>query len=224
MSNDLKVIATVIQEILAAHGMVGGSALGHALNSYLKGRGETARDILLKRLKEGEIDLIDAANEDEFIAVISSYILSAQQNAAQVNLDLLAQAIVGELKGGSLNPDNFQKYKNILSSLTRDEILVIGTYHRCFTTISEEQKKNYVSFWGEHKPTHWQKFLGELVPSCLPTYEHVEVVLGSLIRTGLTVANPPQLGQNPSHRFTILLDEILKLVNFEEAYKRYPEY
>ncbi|HEX2753750.1 MAG TPA: hypothetical protein VHP34_11725, partial [Alphaproteobacteria bacterium] len=79
-------------------------------------------------------------------------------------------------------------------------------------------------YLGAITPNTWTKLQSELVPSAFPTQEHVSVICGSLIRTGLTTAEAPKLGHSPSHSVTILLNEIADLINFEQAYRQYSNY
>jgi hypothetical protein len=226
-SNALSIISAVTQEIMTISGVAGGATVAHLFSSYQASRERAGREILLKRLAEAEIDAYEAASEDELVGVAYSYMLCASKGTARVTLDLLAQAIAGEMKGGGIYPDKFHKYINVLSSLTKDEILVIGTYIRCYDEYSakaKEAREVNRNFPTDIKHGAWSQMMYELSPSSFPTREHISVILGSLIRTGLTTAMPPQLGNSADHSFTVLLDEISKLINFEKAYGDYPKY
>ncbi len=223
----LSIISTVTQDIMASHGIPGGATVGHLFSAYQANREQAGREILMKRLEEAEVDAYEVASQDELIGVVYSYMLCASKGAARINLDLLAQAIAGEMKGDGIYPDKFHKYINILSSLTRDEILVIGTYISCYNKVSMEIKKareGNLNYPNNIKHGAWNRMIYELSPSTFPTREHVEVICGSLIRTGLTTALPPAIGNPMSHGFTVLLDEISSLIDFERAYRDYPKY
>jgi hypothetical protein len=222
INNALSIVSTITQEIMATSGVPGGATVAQLFSTYQANREKEGREILLKRIAEAQIDVYEAASQDELIGVIYSYMLCSNKGAARINLDLLAQAIAGEMKRDRIYPDKFHKYINVLSSLTRDEILIIGTYIRCYKKFCAEAG-NILSL-DTTKLSPWYRFMGELVPSSFPTFEHLQVVCGSLIRTGLVTALPPQLGHSPSHAFTILLDEISNLIDFEKAYKEYPDY
>lgn len=224
LTNSLPYISTAIQEILSAMGLPGTALVSHALSSFEKNRQQQARDILLKRIQENDAVSYEDIQKDELIGTIHLYANCAAQGAARANLDLLAQAFAGAIKNRSLTLDNFHKHINILSSLTRDEILVIGTYLRFFRHFQDAAEKDSASFWGTIKPNAWSAAMESFVPSFFPTTEHVSVICGSLTRTGLTLPQSPQLGLSPSHSFTVLLDEVSKLIDFEKAHADYPEY
>jgi hypothetical protein len=55
---------------------------------------------------------------------------AAREGTARLNLRLLAKAIAGKLRVGSLVADEFLQYAEALASLSRDEIIVIGTMYK----------------------------------------------------------------------------------------------
>ena len=178
----------------------------------------------MKRVAEAEIDIAEAAEKDEMIGVIYAYMQAASKGAAQANLDLLSQAIAGEMKRDRIYPDKFLKYANILSSLTRDEIFVTGAYIRCRKAVLKEAEvKGEIALGSIHENT-WSLFVDELVPGSFPTDEHVKVILGGLVRTGLVKAISTSIDDIGVPAFTILLDEIAGIIDFDRAYREFPEY
>lgn len=234
-STALSIISALTQDIITYYsGLTGISTTGvgtglaiaqGAFDKYQKGRQEKGRDVLLKRISEAQIDIADAADKDEAIGATYAYMQAVIKGTALINLDLLAQAIAGDLKRDQLYADNVHKYMNLLSSLTRDEIFVIGTYIRCQKEVYKEAEKRRELFLGSMPANTWNALMQTLVPSYFPTQEHVCVILGSLIRTGLVNAlSSATIGLAQSHAFTILLEELSKLVDFEKSYKDYPDY
>lgn len=218
----LTIISTISQEIMSSLKIPGSTAVGSAFSAFQNRRENYARDILMQRVSEAEIDMAEAAEKDEMTGVIYAYLQTASKGAARANLDLLSQAIAGEMKRDQIYPDKFLKYSNILSSLTRDEIFVIGAYIRCRKAVLQESAgKEFLG--GIHENT-WSRLVSELVPSSFQTNEHVQVILGGLIRTGLVKAISTSIDEIGVPSFTILLDEISGLVDFDRAYRDYPDY
>ena len=220
----LSIVSTITQEIMAVNQIPGGAAVGHVFSAFQKRRETQARDILMKRIAEAEIDIAEAAEKDEMIGVIYAYMQAASKGAARANLDLLSQAIAGEMKRDQIYPDKFLKYVNILSTLTRDEIFIIGAYVRCRRAVLKEAEgKNEVFLRGIYQNT-WNRFVAELVPKSFETDEHVKVILGGLVRTGLVKAASTTIDEIGVPSFTILLDEIAPLIDFDKAYREFPSY
>jgi hypothetical protein len=98
------------------------------LLGYFRRRAEQARDILFEELRRASLSEAQAASEDDAIAVIVRYLRAAREGAARLNLRLLAEAIAGKLRSGQLFADEFLQYAETLASLSRDEVVVIGTF------------------------------------------------------------------------------------------------
>lgn len=222
--NVLAIVSTITQEIMAAGQIPGAAVVGHAFSEFQKRREDQARTILIKRIAEAEIDIAQAAENDEIIGVLYAYMQAASKGAARANLDLLSQAIAGEMKRDQIYPDKFLKYANILSSLTRDEIFITGTYARCRRAVLKEAEGTNAVFLGGIYENTWSRFIAELVPNSFPSDEHVKVILGGLVRTGLVKAVSTSLDDIGVPSFTILLDEIMPLIDFDRAYREFPEY
>jgi hypothetical protein len=91
---------------------------------------EEARDVLFDELKHGRIDPLNVAQEDGAVAIIYRYMLAVRDCSARRNLRLLARVIAGLGQRDRLFADDFNKYAEALSRLTRDELLVLGTLYR----------------------------------------------------------------------------------------------
>jgi hypothetical protein len=91
---------------------------------------EQARDILFEELRKANVSDAQAASEDDAIAVVIRYLRAAREGAARLNLRLLAKAIAGKVQSSRLIADEFLQYAEALASLSRDEIIVIGTMYR----------------------------------------------------------------------------------------------
>jgi hypothetical protein len=125
-----EIIGAFISDAFELTGIHGGSVAGAAVGRYFRRRTEQARDILFEELRQANISDEQAASEDDAIAVIVRYLRAAREGAARLNLRLLAKAIAGKLRSGSLVADEFLQYAEALGSLSRDEIRVIGAMYR----------------------------------------------------------------------------------------------
>jgi hypothetical protein len=123
----IKIASDVAADVVSVLG-IPSTVLRSLLGSFIQSRMNEAFDILIEELRAGRIDDLHAANEDDTVAVIYRYSLAAREGAARRNLRLLSRAICGLVRRDVLYPDNFNKYADILSRLTRDQILVLGRY------------------------------------------------------------------------------------------------
>lgn len=224
MPSEISIFSAIAQDIMSANDIGGSSIVGQVFSEYQKSREKHAKEILFKRISEAEIEIIEAAEQDDLISVIYAYFQAAMKGAARANLDLLSQAITGEMKRDRIYPDRFLKYANILSTLTRDEIFVTGVYARCRKKILAEAEGKPELHLGVIEKNTWTSFIAELVPQSFPTEEHVKVTLGSLSRTGLIRTLTTTMQEVGEPAFTILLDEITGLIDFEKSYTQYPDY
>ena len=212
-SNSMKSLISMAKEVfpdlMTVLGIPAG-ALTALMENYFHRRSQEGLSILLNELKQGEIDSIEAAGQDEKIAVIYRYALAIRDGAARRNLKLLARVIVGLAQRDRLFADEFNKYAEILSKLSRDEILVLGTLHRYK---SHEEKTR-----GRNISTHqwWPKAIEELVPGPFATEEHVVAVCCSALRSGLLLM-PRDWDSTGEFATSPIMDEIAELADFQNA-------
>jgi hypothetical protein len=83
----------------------------------------------------------------------------------------LSQVIIGLKRNRLFEFDNFQRWANVLETLTRDEILVLGTIYRLM------QREGHP----------WSLLKDELVPATFKKQSELDAVCASLMRTGLVV-------------------------------------
>src|SRR4051812_19426016 len=115
-STALSIISALTKDIITYYGALTGvtttgvgtglAVAQGAFDKYQKGRQEKGRDVLLKRIREAQIDIADAADKNETIGAIYAYMQAVIRGTALINLDLLAQALAGDLKRDQLYPDN----------------------------------------------------------------------------------------------------------------------
>lgn len=129
-----EIIGAFISDAFELTGSHGGSVAGLAIGRFFRRRAEQARDILFEELSLVNISEAQAASEDDAIAVIVRYLRAAREGAARLNLRLLAKAIAGRLQSGRLVADEFLQYAEALASLSRDEIVLIGTMYNLWSS------------------------------------------------------------------------------------------
>jgi hypothetical protein len=219
-----EIIGAFVSDAFELTGTHGGSVAGAIIGRYFRRRTEQARDILFEELRQANISNAQAASEDDAIAVIVRYLRAAREGAARLNLRLLAKVIAGQLRSGRLVADEFLQYADILSSLTHDEIVVIGTIY---------------SMWGMHQkfaatdPTEaakyadpWQLTVQKLTGSG-STEDGVLAAAAKAQRSGLIygmAAAPPNTGTDlPSalvYRVSPILIELGRTVDFLDALRQ----
>lgn len=123
----IELSASVTSDVLALVGLPT-STLSEAFKQFLSHKIEDAQDILLKQMRAGEMSEHRAASQDDAIAILYRYGLTARDGAARRNLRLLAKAVVGLASRDRLNSDEFNKYANVLARLTKDQIFVLGRF------------------------------------------------------------------------------------------------
>jgi hypothetical protein len=169
---------------------------------------EEARRILLKRLGRGEHWAI---LNDEAAAALFSYIRAAQEGAAGVNLDLLAQAIAGNENERTFAPDEFRRWARIISELTRDEVLVLAGL-----------LKADIQAQANGKSGDGSQNVGDLCAEAMAgpgkpfkAQGEVRACLSALIRTGFVelVSYYGTMGFIPTSN----LHAIARVISFEEA-------
>lgn len=106
-----------------------GTALS-VLGQYRKRQVEAARDLFYEEVKSGHVPITETASEEDFIRSIYRYLRAASEGAGRVNLRLLAKVIAGRLRAGTLVADEFLAQANALETLSRDEIIFIGSMYK----------------------------------------------------------------------------------------------
>ncbi|AJZ56683.1 hypothetical protein OI25_7215 [Paraburkholderia fungorum] len=176
-------LSAVIGDAFGLAGWPAGNVAGLALKKLLDARLGRARDILLAELSVGAISQAEAAT-DESVAIIYRYLRSAQEGAARLNLRLLAAVFTGQVKDGAIAADQFLYYADILASLKRDELIILGSLLRVSNEIGHDKPPRELQM----------RVLAELVPDPFKTVEDYSAAAGALQRTGLVASVLP--GQN----------------------------
>lgn len=213
-------IGNVVADIMGAFMIPSGSTVSAAIQHVFKKRLDTAREILLEEIKDGNKDMGDAAELEEVAAIIYRYGRAAQEGTARANLRLLAKVIAGQMQVSSLNANDFLYYADILSSLKAQEIQLLGIMVREGKTTSYSAK--------------------DVLKKHFTYEETIEEILQSLLRTGLVVFSQEitvedQDDRKSSERYkstlhtdyqltALMQDDVCKWVNFAEITEEELEY
>lgn len=163
----------------------GASLIGKAFESLAQQRLERARETLFAELRKGQISLADpSAGIDEFVRITHAYFRAADEGAAQRNLRILAQIAAGQAFKDALNSADFLSWTAILATLTREELIVLGSVVRVVGPKFEMLRPATGETWIAADA------VAEIcVPEHIPVREEVESCLSSLPRTGLLLTS-----------------------------------
>jgi hypothetical protein len=220
-----EIIGAFVSDSFGLLGIPGGSVSEALVVRYFRRRTEMARDILFEELRHANISDAQAASEDDGIAVIVRYLRAAREGVARLNLRLLAKAIAGKLQSGRLVADEFLQYAEALASLSRGEIMVIGTMYRIWAAhqaLAATDPGAAMTRYGYG--ADWSLTLDELTQKGM-SEELVITGAAKAQRTGLIygLSLPPGTSRVQNdfvYRVSPLLAELGKTVDFEDAFRR----
>ena len=181
MSRNLPAIAAAgVNDLLAFFGFPAANLAGVALAGFLQRRLELAREILMAELTAGKVLPADMAESDEVIGVLFRYARAAEEGAARSNLRLLSRVIKGQYERSCLYASSFSRYAELLSTLRREEIAILGAFHRLSlapdVVAREENGRANALF---------EAVRAELVPSMIATDDQFMIFVVATNRTGL---------------------------------------
>jgi hypothetical protein len=174
----------------------------------LKRRQDNAREILLDELRQGSKTL-DLDEIEEAVAISQRYNRAAMEGAARLNLRLMAQVIAGQAERGKLVADEFLYYADIVASLRREELILIGTLYRHWVSNSSPPLGT------SREDLVLQATKSELIPNSFATEDEFIATATATMRTGLVVALSAWGGL--VYKPTPLLDKFAALASIEEA-------
>lgn len=188
---------------------LGGAALSSALSAVLEKRQAAAREILLDEIRHGGASPT-TGDIDESVSVMYRYWRAAQEGTGRLNLRLLAAVYAGQVRDKAIVADDFLYYADLLASLRRDEIILLGTFLRQSTNPDDTERDNIEAM---------RQTREELVPAVFNTTDDYKASLGSLLRTGLVSADALGGtfggGSSMVYRVTNLLRKLNRLANIE---------
>ncbi len=188
------------------------ATLQTAFGQHLADRLNEAGAILREEIRAGNVDVATAAGENDGIGIVYSYMLAARNGAARRNLRMLAKVIVGQARRDRLYADEFNRYAEMLSRLSRDEIVVVGRY---FALVQEELANRDDNDSEHARSDAWNRLVDEMVPGEFPDRSHVENVCTLAMGHGLVLAISAYGGL--AYAPSPLMREISELVDFQEV-------
>lgn len=200
-------------DLLACLGVPGGSTLSMAVQRVIQKRNQVAKEIFVEHVKMGDRSLLDVGGIDEVAAMIFRYMRAAQEGSARLNLRLMAMTVNGIAERPPIHASKFLRYAEILSTLTRDELVAIATLYR-----NERTQKQDASSDEDARAKARVRTREQLIPSYFSTELHLEYVLHAATRTGLVISRS---GWDALvYETTPLADELARLASFEEALQK----
>lgn len=108
----------------------------NAIQGYFEKKKSMLREVIRSEIREGDFSRVD---EDDMIAISYRLHRDSIEGVAKKNLQLLCKLIEGMNLKEELKADNFLNYANVLSTLTEDEIIVLGSMIRSekYTNLDE---------------------------------------------------------------------------------------
>jgi hypothetical protein len=201
-------LSAAVKEVLNLAKLPGGSLVGVVIEQLFRRRAEVARDILLDELSSGDKTLA-AAEIEEAAAILYRYMRAAQEGGARLNLRLMAKVIAGQAHRGNLLADEFLYYADMLASLRREEVMVLGTLYRHWKSDpvqrAEENARPDAAMTAAKE---------ELIPKIFRDEEEFLATLEATTRTGL-VTYISGLGR--VYRVSPLINRLYALAPLEAA-------
>lgn len=213
----LDIISALTADFLAWKGLTlaGGLSSGGkiVLEVLLRRRYEEAQEILIDAIRKGAKSTKDI-RDDDAAAIIFRYMRAAEEGAARLNLKLMAQVIVGLVSAPGFYANDFLIWADVLASLRRDEVLILGVMYRCTTEIGDDSSVRTGAFWVDCK-----KVLKEAYDMDEDT---AEAYASALLRTGLIQLLGGLLDYGQAYMPTRNLTLLGELVDIEGAYMETP--
>ena len=176
-----------------------------------------SRDILFDEITGGNFNNIA---DDDKISLMHRYTLAAMNGAARLNLRLLAKAINSIAKGEQLpSPiyaNEFNRYAQILETLSNEEIYLLAQLHKM-----REDDLEYIKLHNEPpkgiNANYFTKLIVEYEYSHPEKAREIKATAGALLRTGLVSQEGVGFGGANIYALTPFFDKIIELVDFQDA-------
>ena len=205
-------LSLVADALTLAHHGVPLSTLGSAIRSHIARKSAESRDVLIEEMRHGRVDALHVASEDEAAAVIYRYILAARDGAAHRNLRLLAKVMVGLAQRDRLFADEFNKYADLCSRHTRDQIFVIGRVARHYRDLGRDPDT-----FAKAMASSAEAFVADMVPAHFASKEHLRVVMLQLNGMGLAQG----LSWDETWiQLSPLMDAVVELADFDDLHRK----
>ena len=124
MKNENAMLPRIIDSILGAVPVVG-SGMQNAYDAWRQKNINTARDVVLKNVRQGDVEQL---HQDQFFSMMARFSRSVHEGAAKSNLVLLARLItgIGRADKDQGKAETFNQYANMLETLSWAEIVFLS--------------------------------------------------------------------------------------------------
>lgn len=124
MNKTNSVLPRIIDSVLGTVPVVG-SSMQNAYDAWRQKNINTAREVLLSNIRQGDVEQM---HQDQFFSMLARFSRSAHEGVAKSNLVLLARLItgIGHADKEKGKAETFNQYANMLESLTWAEIVFLS--------------------------------------------------------------------------------------------------
>lgn len=172
------VIETAMIAVGADIAAPGAGLAGSEVMRYLQGRLTNANAILRSQLERAGATASDFRDAQQLAAVAVRYHRAARDQAADENLRILAEAMVGLARRSELWASDFLKYADILAPLSRDELIFVGGLMAADRAIRAEHRDL------PRNSAIWHGVANEMIRQ-FPSKEHMEAIAARAQRSGM---------------------------------------
>ncbi|CDN57064.1 Hypothetical protein RG1141_PA02290 (plasmid) [Neorhizobium galegae bv. officinalis bv. officinalis str. HAMBI 1141] len=189
-----------------------GTIAASALEKILRNRRNAARDILIDALSKGKASRLDIP-EEEIAAVLFRYMRAAEEGAARLNLKLLAAVISAQPSKPGVFANDFLRWADTLSTLRREEILVLGVMYRVASK---------TDFLGYEADRYWNNCCLALQSEFGLEFHKTAQHAYALLRTGLVVIMQGSESRYDMFVATSELSLLAEMADIEALYSETP--
>lgn len=154
----------------------------NAATTYLTRRFDRGGEILKDEFSRRSAHAADLRDADQLAAAAIRYTRAIKEQAADENLYLLAQAMLGCARRHELWASDFLMHADVLASLTRDELLLIGLI------MAEDKRWNEMNESPDARPTVWHMVTSSALAGIFPDDRYVQSVAARAQRSGYILA------------------------------------
>ncbi|UUX48092.1 hypothetical protein NUH88_11760 [Nisaea acidiphila] len=204
--------------------VVGGtptSLLGRLYQRWWEQKQQEVWNELLSALERGEVDEQRLRTHPDFPTILVKYVAAARDGAARRNLRVMSEAIANMAHRHVLSADEFSKYADLLSRMTRDQMFVAGRLATLLIEYVGHADLNGVDMTKEdhrrredNRDKAAEALYDELVPKEFATSNDLAGVLHQLVGHGLCFY------ADRRHYPTPILIELHALADLAKAAKR----
>ncbi len=198
------IVAGMLSDCLSVMGIPTGTASA-VLSKLINKRHDMLREIILCEMRQGNFKNVD---QDDFASVLFRLIRDAEEGVAKNNLRLLARVVNGMAEKNELKAPNFLRYASVLSSLSDDEIIVLGVMAKFKGDMNSYRFYQQCEELGAKNSDNIQQALLRTGLVAMEIYSTVEEP-EKFART-----NDPNIMTHADFSLTPLMDEILEYTDF----------